>query len=80
MEVMERVSHFFKTDALMAVAITLAAALSACTTESVKRGAYEAVYQKQCVEETRAPNCDPEHKSYDEYQKEREDFLKRERY
>ena len=55
----------------------LALILPACASESVKRGTYEALYQKQCTDRTGTPNCDPEHKSYDEYSKDREEALKR---
>jgi len=53
--------------------------LPACTSEAVKRSTYEASYQKHCMDSTGAPNCDPEHKSYDEYKKDREEVLKRNR-
>ena len=69
-----------KPYALIVTMIELVVVLPACTADSVKRGTYEAVYQKQCVDETRAPNCDSDHKSYDEYKRERDDALKREKY
>lgn len=50
--------------------------VSACSTETVKRSAYELLHQKQCIETTGSPNCDPEHKNYDRYRKDR-DSLKR---
>jgi hypothetical protein len=61
------------------VTVLLLLTLPACASEAVKRGTYEAVYQKHCMDSTGAPNCDPEHKSYDEYKKDREEVLKRDR-
>jgi hypothetical protein len=52
-------------------------ASSACTSDDFKRSAYEAVYQKECVDRTGTPNCDPEHRSYDEYDKDREEALEK---
>lgn len=46
--------------------------LSACSTEAVKRGAYESLHQKHCIDTTGSPNCDPEHKAYDRYRQDRE--------
>ncbi len=46
--------------------------LSACSTEAVKRSAYESLHQKHCIDTTGSPNCDPEHKHYDRYRKDRE--------
>ena len=50
----------------------LALTLSACTAESVKQGSYEALYQKQCLDRTGIPNCEPGHESYDAYQNDRD--------
>lgn len=50
--------------------------VSACSTETVKRSAYESLHQKHCIETTGSPNCDPEHKNYDRYRQDR-DSLKR---
>jgi hypothetical protein len=50
--------------------------LPACTSEAVKQGTYEAIYQKGCMDRAGTPNCDPEHKSYDRYKKEREESQK----
>lgn len=61
-----------KRNTITAVAAFLLLTLSACTSEAVKRGAYESIYQKQCMDRTGTPNCDPEHKGYDDYKKERE--------
>lgn len=55
------------------LALTLLLALSACASESVRRGAYEAVYQKGCMDREGRLNCDPEHKTYEQYRKEREE-------
>jgi len=50
--------------------------LSACTADAVKRGAYEALYQKRCMDISATPSCDPQHKTYDEYRTSREKALK----
>jgi len=52
--------------------------LAACSSEAVKRSTYEALHQKQCMDDAKTPNCDPEHKSYDQYKKDREETLKSE--
>lgn len=49
--------------------------LPACSSDQVKRSAYEAAYQKSCMDHTGTPNCDPEHMTYDEYRKDREQVL-----
>ncbi len=60
------------------ILITGAAALcialfGACSSEAAKRAAYESAYQKSCIDRTgTTANCDPGHKSYDEYRKQRE--------
>lgn len=46
--------------------------LGACSSDAAKRAAYESAYQKSCVDRTGTTNCDPDHKSYDEYRKQRE--------
>ena len=58
------------------IVLTLLLVLSACASESAKRGAYEAIYQKGCMDREGKLNCDPEHKSYDQYKKEREESPK----
>ena len=55
----------------------IALAVAACSSESVKRGSYEALQQKQCTDRTGNPNCEPGHESYDSYKKDREEALKR---
>ena len=52
---------------------------TACSSEATKRAAYEALYQKDCIDRTGIPQCDPEHKDYDEYRKEREEVLNADR-
>jgi hypothetical protein len=54
----------------------LALAAAACTSESVKRSTYEALQQKQCIDRTGNPDCEPGHESYDAYQKDRAAVLK----
>lgn len=46
--------------------------LHGCASDAVKRSTYEALYQKQCMDRSGAPHCDPEHKSYEEYKKDKE--------
>ena len=52
---------------LATTAVLLALACSACTSEGIKRAAYEAAYQKGCMDRSAMPNCDPEHKTYEDY-------------
>jgi len=54
-----------------ASAVLLSLAASACTSDGLPRAAYEAVYQKGCMDRTAAPNCDPAHKTYEEYSRAR---------
>ena len=61
---------------LIAIHLILLLAVTACASESAKRGTYEAIYQKGCLDREGKPNCDPEHKSYDQYKKEREESRK----
>jgi hypothetical protein len=58
------------------LAILLVLILPGCTSDAAKRSAYEALHQKWCMDRTGVPNCDPDHKSYDAYEKEREEVLK----
>jgi hypothetical protein len=62
-----------RTAAGMAAYLLLA--VSACTSEAFKSSAYEALHQKGCIDRTASPYCDPQHKRYDEYQKERDAVL-----
>ena len=62
---------------LAATAVLLSLAWSACTSDHVKRAAYEAAYQKGCMDRVGFANCDPEHKSYEEYSKDRDRLTKR---
>jgi hypothetical protein len=62
----------------IAIAIMLLLLLPGCTSEAIKRGTYEAAYQKACMDRTGNPNCDPEHKSYDQYKRDRETIIKQE--
>ena len=56
----------------IAAAAIFGITLHACASDSVNRAAYEAIYQKECLDRTGQQNCDPEHPTYDEYQQERE--------
>lgn len=49
---------------------------SGCTTsDAARHAAYEAAYQKGCIDRTGTPHCDPEHESYDDYRKQREKLV-----
>lgn len=61
--------------ALAATAVLLSLAWSACTSDNIKRAAYEAAYAKGCIDRTGSPNCDPEPKTFDAYGKERDSLL-----
>lgn len=50
--------------------------LSACGSEALTRGAYDAAYQKECLDRTGTMNCDPQHPSYDEYNQQRKEAAK----
>ena len=60
--------------AILAFLLTLL--LSACSSEAVKGSVYEALQQKGCIDRSGTPHCDPEHKGYEEYKKERDAALK----
>jgi len=62
---------------LAATAVLLSLAWSACTSDHVKRAAYEAAYQKGCIDRVGLPVCNPEHQNYDQYQSERDKLVKR---
>jgi hypothetical protein len=53
--------------ALAATAVIISLAHSACTSDGIMRAAYEAAYQKGCMDRSAMPNCDPEHQTYDDY-------------
>lgn len=46
-------------------------ALTACSAEGVKRGMYEGLYQQQCMNNMKIPDCNPAHRSYEQYEQER---------
>ena len=75
------VRRLLSTRGISVSVITFLVALAgtACTSEATKRAAYEALYQKDCIDRTGIPQCDPEHKDYDEYRKEREEVLNSDR-
>jgi hypothetical protein len=68
-----------KRNVLVRTLVLLTLTLPGCTSEAVKRGTYDALYQKQCMDRSGVPNCDAEHKSYEQYKKDREETLKRDR-
>lgn len=57
---------------LVATAVLLSLAWSACTSDNIKRAAYEAAYHKTCIDRVGVPNCDPNHKSFAQYSRERD--------
>jgi hypothetical protein len=61
---------------LAATIVLLSLAWSACTSDHIKRAAYEAAYQKGCIDRAGTPNCDPEHKTYESYSKDRDQLLR----
>jgi hypothetical protein len=60
---------------LCGIAMLAVVGFCGCTSDAVKRSAYEAVHQKGCMDRTGSPNCDPEHPSYDAYKKQRDEVL-----
>ena len=65
-----------KKTLLAATVVLLSLVWSACTSDYFKRTAYEAAYQKGCVDRVATTNCDPDHKTYDQYAKERERMMR----
>lgn len=61
---------------LASTTLLLLSTLTGCASESGKRVTYDVIYQKACIERTGTLNCDPEHKDYDQYKKERDELLK----
>ena len=53
------------------VFITASTLLGGCTSEAVKRSTYDALHQRDCIERTGQPNCDPDYPSYEEYKRQR---------
>lgn len=50
-------------------------ALSGCTYDDVKRGAYEGLIRKQCNDEMNETNCEADHPTYEGYLRERERLM-----
>ncbi|NOX91362.1 MAG: hypothetical protein GXP18_02600 [Gammaproteobacteria bacterium] len=48
--------------------------LGACSTEELKRAGYDALHQRQCIEQTGEPDCDPNYPDYNEYQNQRSEI------
>jgi len=53
--------------------------LSGCTEDGLKRTAYDAIYQRNCIDRYGVPDCESEHKNYDRYKYDREQSLKGDR-
>jgi hypothetical protein len=68
-----------KQSGLVGFAVLFVLMSSGCSAEAVKRATYETLYQKQCMDRVGTPNCDRDRESYDEYKKEREEALNRDR-
>jgi len=49
---------------------------TACTSDGVKRGIYDGLYQRQCLDNAKMLDCDPKHMTYDQYERERRDAQK----
>lgn len=62
---------------LAAIAVLLSLAWTACSSDHFKRAAYEAIYEKGCIDRVGLPNCSPERLSYEQYQAERQWPVKR---
>lgn len=56
---------------LTALLLMASGLLAACSSETFKRASYDALHQRQCIEQTGEPNCDPNYPSYDEYKRQR---------
>ena len=57
--------------------VTLMLCITACGQQAVHQGAYEAAYQKGCMDQAGRPNCDPSHPDYETYQRQRDALIKR---
>ena len=58
---------------IIALGIVFALQLPAYTSDEIKRAGYDILYQNQCMREEGMPDCDPDHMSYDEYKKIRDE-------
>jgi len=70
-----RRSPLIRSIAVGVITSLVAFACAACSSEATKRAAYEALYQKDCIDRTGIPQCDPEHMYYDRYRTERDEAL-----
>ena len=61
---------------LAATVVLLSIAWSACTSDHMKRAAYEATYRKGCIDRVGTANCEPEHQSYEQYARDRDQLIK----
>ena len=61
--------------ALIGITLCFTGLVSGCSGDEVKRATYEAAYQRTCIDQSGAPNCDPGHKDYETYTKERSQVL-----
>lgn len=59
----------------IAIGMALPALLSACTSEQIKANTYEAIQQKDCMDRTGVPHCNPDRKGYEAYKQERDRLL-----
>lgn len=52
--------------------------MSACSAQDIKRSTYDALHNKQCMDETGTTiNCDPDRMEYIDYKKQREGVIKK---
>ena len=64
--------HTFAKNALHTfILLALLVVLGGCSKDQVKRGTYDALHQRECIERTGQPNCDPNYPSYEEYKRQR---------
>lgn len=57
--------------------LPLLAITAACTSPDLKRGAYDALHSRQCLQEQGSTDCEFKRQSYEDYHDEREEMLDR---
>ena len=61
--------------ALLNIFLLIACTLvSACAYDNAKHLAYDALYDRQCIQEQGYANCDPDGLTYEEYERERQEL------
>jgi len=60
---------------LLSIFLLIACTLiSACAYDNAKQLTYDALYNRQCVQEKGYANCDPDPLTYEEYESERQEL------